>query len=162
GFVPQWVSGDGLTNPIAGQPSNYIAPVYQWGDSMTWIKGRHSFKGGVEIRYISDSGYDANNTTARVYFGANTTLPAQNITSGNAIPGIAANGTLATNLLYDLTGSIGNGSTQGVFQTNYSPGGTTPKFLPGETRFREWHQNEFSWYFKDDFKVTPNLTLNLG
>jgi len=160
GFVPQFASG--ITNPIAGQPSNYIAPVYQWSDNLTWIKGRHSFKGGVELRFISDSGYDANNTTARVYFGANTALPVTGITSGNAIPGIGANGTLATNILYDLTGSIGNGSTQGVFQTNYSPGGANPRFLPGETRYREWHQNEFSWFFKDDFKVTPNLTLNLG
>jgi hypothetical protein len=160
GFVPQFASG--ITNPIAGQPSNYIAPVYQWGDSVTWIKGRHSFKGGVEVRFISDSGYDANNTTARITFGANTTAPATNITSGNAITGIGANGTLATNLLYDLSGSISNSTTAGVFQTNYSPGGKNPAFLPGETRYREWHQNEFSWYFKDDFKVTPNLTLNLG
>ncbi len=160
GFVPQFASG--ITNPIGGQPSNYIAPVYQWSDNMTWIKGRHSFKGGFELRFISDSGYDANNTTARVYFGANTTVPVTGISTGNAIPGIGANATLATNLLYDLTGSIGNGTTQGVFQTNYSPGGTNPKFLPGETRYREWHQNEFAWFFKDDFKVTPNLTLNLG
>ncbi|HWZ32507.1 MAG TPA: TonB-dependent receptor [Bryobacteraceae bacterium] len=160
GFVPQFASG--ITNPIAGQPSNYIAPVYQWGDSLTWIKGKHSFKGGFEIRFISDSGYDANNTTARVFFGANTTAPATNITSGNAIAGIGANGTLATNILYDLTGTVGNGSTQGVFQTNYSPGGANPRFLPGETRFREWHQNEFSWFFKDDWKITPSLTLNLG
>lgn len=160
GFVPQFASG--ITNPIAGQPSNYIAPVYQWGDSLTWIKGRHSFKGGFEVRFISDSGFDANNTTARISFGSNTTVPAANITSGNAIPSIGANGTLATNILYDLTGSVSNGGTAGVFQTNYSPGGPNPYFLPGETRYREWHQNEFDWYFKDDFKVTPNLTLNLG
>jgi hypothetical protein len=159
GFVPQFGS---ITNPIAGQPSNYIAPVYQWGDSITWIKGRHSFKGGFEIRFISDSGYDANNTTPRITFGSNTTAPATGITTGNAIAGIGANGTLATTMLYDLTGTVSNASTGGVFQTNYSPGGANPKFLTGETRYREWHQNEWSWYFKDDFKVTPSLTLNLG
>jgi Carboxypeptidase regulatory-like domain len=159
GFVPQFGS---ITNPIAGQPSNYIAPVYQWGDSITWIKGKHAFKGGFEGRWISDSGYDANNTTARITFGGNTTVPVQNITTGNAIPGIGANSGLATSILYDLTGTVSNGSTAGVFQTNYSPGGANPVFLPGETRFREWHQNEFSFYFKDDWKVTKNLTLNLG
>lgn len=159
GFVPQFSS---VTNPIAGQPSNYIAPVYQWGDSMTWIKGKHSFKGGVEIRYISDSGFDANNTTARITFGSNTTAPATNISTGNAITGIGQNATLATALLYDLTGTVSNGATAGVFQTNYSPGGANPFFLPGETRFREWHQNEYSWYFKDDWKVSKSLTLNLG
>jgi hypothetical protein len=159
GFVPQFGS---ITNPIGGQPSNYIAPVYQWGDSITWIKGKHAFKGGFEGRWISDSGFDANNTTARITFGGNTTVPVQNITTGTVIPGIGANAPLATSILYDLTGTVSNGSTAGVFQTNYSPGGANPVFLPGETRFREWHQNEFSFYFKDDWKVTKNLTLNLG
>ena len=159
GFVPQLASA---TNPIGGQPSNYIVPVYQWGDSLTWIKGRHSLKGGFETRWISDSGYDANNTTARIFFGANSAAPLANISTGNAIPGIGQNATLAGNLLYDLTGTVSNATTGGVFQTNYSPGGTNPRFLPGETRYREWHQNEWSWYFKDDFKVSPSLTLNLG
>ena len=158
-FVPQLA---GATNPIGGQPSNYIVPVYQWGDSLTWIKGRHSFKGGFETRWISDSGYDANNTTARIFFGTNSAAPLANISTGNAIPGIGQNATLAGILLYDLTGTVSNATTGGVFQTNYSPGGANPRFLPGETRFREWHQNEWSWYFKDDFKVNSYLTLNLG
>ncbi len=37
-----------------------------------------------------------------------------------------------------------------------------PEFLPGLLPYHEWHQNEYSWFFKDDFKVTPSLTLNLG
>src|SRR5262249_42729423 len=27
---------------------------------------------------------------------------------------------------------------------------------------RDFHQNEFSWFFKDDWKALPNLTLNFG
>jgi hypothetical protein len=161
GFVPIFSSG--VTSPVpGGQPSNYIAPVYQWGDDLTYIHGKHSFKVGFVARWVSDSGFDANNTTARITFGGNTTVPAQNISTGNAIAGIGANATLATNILYDLTGTVSNVSTNGVFQTNYSPGGKNPVFLPGETRFREWHQNELSWFVKDDWKVTDSLTLNLG
>jgi Carboxypeptidase regulatory-like domain len=151
----------GATSPAAGQPSNYIAPVYQWGDDLTYIRGKHSFKVGFVTRWISDSGYDANNQTARVQIGAPTSAPVTNISTGaNPITGIGANATTANNLLFDLTGSVSG--TTGAFQTNYSPGGPNPYFLPGETRFREWHQNEWSWYFKDDWKVTPSLTLNLG
>jgi len=158
GGFPFIVNLAGATSPVSGQPSNYIAPVYQWGDDLTWIKGRHSFKGGFVIRFISDSGFDANNQTPRVQIGGPAAAPLTNISTGaNPIAGIGQNAGGAGNLLFDLTGSVSN-----AFQTNYSPGGPKPFFLPGETRFREWHQNEWSWYFKDDFKIRPSLTLNLG
>ena len=66
---------DGATNPVGGNPSNYIAPVYQYGDAVTWIKGKHAFKGGVEVRLISDAGYDANGVTPNVVLGANGSQP---------------------------------------------------------------------------------------
>ncbi len=151
-FVLQWAA-NGVTNPVSGDESNYIAPVYQSGDSVTWIRGRHSFKGGAEVRLISDSGYDAFSVVPRAAIGA-VLAPVQNITT---ITGIGANATSAQNVLLDLTGSTGT-----AFQVNNSPGGKNPVFIPGLQRYREWHQNEFSWYFKDDWKVTPSFTLNLG
>ncbi len=152
--VPYVLLFGSLTSPVGGQPSNYIAPVYQFGDSMTWIKGRHTFKGGVEVRLISDSGFDADNVVPRVQLGASGLQPVVGI---NTIAGIGANLGLAQGLLYDLTGTV-----TAALMVNNSPGGANPKFLPGETRFREWHQNEYSGFFKDDFKVTPSLTVNLG
>ena len=152
--VPYVLNFGTVTNPVSGQPSNYIAPVYQFGDSMTWIKGRHSFKGGVEVRLISDSGFDADNVTPRVQLGANGLQPVSGIST---IAGIGTNFALAQNLLYDLSGTV-----TAALMVNNSPGGPNAKFLAGETRFREWHQNEYSYYFKDDFKVTSSLTLNLG
>jgi len=59
-----------------------------------------------------------------------------------------------------LTGSV-NGGT-GVTQTDFATGGQNPVFLAGQTAYRNWHQNEFDWFFKDDFKVSSSLTLNLG
>src|SRR5262249_19659806 len=129
-FVGTPLTG-GIQPPVSGNESNYIAPVYQWGDSLTWIKGRHSFKGGVEVRRISDSGYDANGVTPRAQIGAGA-VPVTNI---NTVPGIGSNVTLAQNTLLELTGSLAS-----VNQTLNSPGGKNPVFLPGETRFREWHQ----------------------
>lgn len=143
-----------VTNPIGGNQSDYIAPNYQWGNTTTWIKGKHSFKGGVEIRFIGDSGYDANNVVPIVTLGANGAVPVQGIST---LTGIGNNAAAAQNLLLDLSGSV-----IAATQTNNSPGGTNPKFLPGETRYREWHQNEASFFFKDDFKIRPNITLNLG
>ena len=144
----------GVTNPVAGNASNYIAPVYQYGDAVTWIRGAHSFKTGIEVRLISDSGYDANGVVPNVVLGANGSVPVSGV-SGFA--GIGSNLTLAQNLLTDLTGSVVSAN-----MTNFSSGGANPVFTPGLTRYREWHQNEMSWYFKDDYKLKPYLTLNLG
>ena len=143
-----------------GIPGNYLDPTYQWGDDMTWIKGRHSFKGGFVLRYISLAGFDfgASNLPS-VRIGAPAT-GATNFLSGPAgvaIAGIGQNSTAAQNLLYDLTGTVASAT-----QINISPGGRNPVFLVGQQPYHEWHQNEYSWYFKDDWKVTPSLTLNLG
>ena len=49
-----------------------------------------------------------------------------------------------------------------TLQTEISPGGKNPQFLPGQEPYHSWHQNEMDWFFKDDWKITPSLTLNLG
>jgi len=141
-----------------GIPGNYLDPTYQWGDDLTWIKGRHSFKGGIVLRYISLAGFDfgASNLPS-VRIGAPATGATNFLTGSTAITGIGQNSTAAQNLLYDLAGTI-----QSATQINISPGGTNPTFLVGQQPYHEWHQNEYSWYFKDDWKVTSSLTLNLG
>ncbi len=143
----------GVTSPISGNQSDYINPNYQFGDNTTYIRGKHTFKGGFEVRMISDSGYDANNVVPIVTLGANGALPVSGFSAATFGPNLAS----AQNLLLDLSGSVAT-----AVQTNYSPGGPNPRFLPGETRFREWHQNEVSFFVKDDFKLRPNITLNLG
>jgi hypothetical protein len=141
-----------------GIPGSYLDPTYQWGDDLTWIKGRHSFKGGFVLRYISLAGFDFGTTNLPfVTVGTPATNPTTFLTGSTAIAGIGQNNTAATNLLYDLTGTLARAT-----QINISPGGANPVFLAGQQPYHEWHQNEYSGYFKDDFKVTPSLTLNLG
>jgi carboxypeptidase family protein/TonB-dependent receptor-like protein len=152
--------GTPFTGPYGnlGIPGNYLNPTYQYGDNLTWIKGKHSFKGGVQLRFISLAGFDfgASNLPIAV-LGAPPLSPINNISTGNAIPGIGQNATAAASLLEVLTGA-----TLEATQTNISPGGTNPKFLVGQQPYHDFHQNEFDWFFKDDYKVTPSLTLNLG
>jgi Carboxypeptidase regulatory-like domain/TonB dependent receptor len=136
--------------------SNRATPVYQYGDTMTWIKGRHSFKYGIEFRYISNEGDNAVNQTPLAYIGAGS-VPVQGIST---IPGIGSNATVAQNMLLDLTGSLG-GSAGAATQAYVSPGGNSP-FIPGETNFYDYIQNEYSGFFKDDFKVSPSFSLQVG
>lgn len=161
GGVPALVSPANITGPYGnfGIPGNYLNPNYQYGENLTWVRGRHTFKGGVQMRYISLSGFNfgASQTVPIVGIGAPPTSPINNISTGNAIPNIGSNAALATGLLENLTGS-----TSGAQQLNISPGGANPVFLPGQQPYHNYHQNEFDWFFKDDWKITSSLTLNLG
>lgn len=150
-----------ITGPYGnlGIPGNYLQPTYQYGDNVTWIKGKHSFKGGVQMRYISLAGFDFQGSQNPIMvFGAPPLSPITNINTGsNPIPGIGQNANGAASLLEVLTGAV-----QAIQQTSISPGGTNPRFVVGQTPYHNYHQNEFDWFFKDDYKVSPSLTLNLG
>ena len=76
----------------------------------------------------------------------------------NTLSGIGTNLAAAQNLLTDLAGDFAS-----VTEALNAPGGKTNSgFLPGLSRYSDLHTHEYSFYFKDDWKVTPNLTLNLG
>ena len=158
--VPATTPG-GITSPYgSASPGNYINPNYQYGDNLTWIKGKHSFKGGVQVRLISSAGFpfSVNQVPPLINIGAPASAPITNISTGaNPIAGIGTNATAANSLLENLTGSVANAT-----QLNISTGGKNPVFLPGLNPYRSWHQNEMDWFFKDDWKITPSLTLNLG
>jgi len=144
-----------VTDPIRADndPQGRISPVYQYSDIVSWLKGKHAFRGGVDVKFVSTNGYNAFDTTARAVLGQGG-IPVQNIAN---IAGIGVNATGATNILNELSGSLSNAR-----QAFNSPGGANPVFLPGEAKQRTWKQRELAFFFKDDYKVTPNLTLNLG
>jgi len=147
------------TNPLApaatstGTTSNRISQTYQYGDDLTWIKGKHTFKGGVVVRFINNAGYDTVGTVPTASVGAQT--GALGVTGISTLPGIGLNSTPATNMLENLTGSLSSGSAV-LNASNASA------YIPGETRYSDLLSHEYSAYFKDDWKITPSLTLNLG
>jgi hypothetical protein len=143
------------TDPVnvSNDPQGRISPLYQFADSISWLRGRHSLKGGAEVRFVSTNGFNSFDVLPRANFGAGG-VAVQNISN---ITGIALNSVTAQNLLIDLTGSLGS-----IRQAFNAPGGANPEFVAGEVKQRTWKQREVSLFFKDDFKVRPNLTLNLG
>jgi hypothetical protein len=151
-FTPGFLS---FTSPIPGNiDSELIDPVYTVGDTFSWTHGRHAFKAGFQADSMSSNSFNINNNyVPSVTFGAGSTA-VQGISN---IPGLVAqNQTLATNLLLDLTGSIAS-ITQGFGVAD----GKNPVWIPYPNR-RAWHQRDAGAFFKDDFKATANLTLNLG
>jgi hypothetical protein len=134
-------------------PQGRTSPLYQYGDTMTWLKGRHAFKGGVQTYFDSSNGYNS----FYVIPAANIGPGSASVTNISSLAGIGQNVTQAQNMLLDLSGSLA--SWQQAFN---SAGGKTPAYIPGEPNQRDWKQREYSGFFKDDWKVTQSLTVNLG
>jgi hypothetical protein len=136
------------------------SPMWTFADSLNFTKGKHTYKGGVEVRLASTEGFSSVNFRPVAVGGAGN-FPVTGIETAN-FPGLIGNNlTRMRNLLLTLSGSLS--SVQQSFRTD-SP--TATEFLdmlqvevpPGRTTV----QNEWNAFFKDDWKVTPSLTLNLG
>ncbi len=158
-FAVSFLTGT-ITNPIvipgvACCGYGYIAPLYTWADNLSWIKGHHSFKGGVEVRFVSSAPFSAFEVMPRTIIGAGG-VAVTGVTAA-AIPTLGANEGDAQSLLMNLSGSVG--SVNEAFNSAPPP---TLQFLPYNNKIRYWQQREFSVFFKDDFKVHPGFTLNLG
>ncbi|MBL8241701.1 MAG: TonB-dependent receptor, partial [Bryobacterales bacterium] len=144
-----------ISNPINidDNPVGRISPLYQFADNMTWIRGKHAFKGGADVRFSSSNGFNSTDVMPRAVL-ATGGVP---VTVLNTVPGIAQNLTGATNILNELTGTLSS-----MRQAFNSPGGTNPQWVPGEVKQRTWKRREYGFFFKDDWKVARRLTLNLG
>jgi hypothetical protein len=145
------------------------APRWSYNDSLSWTHGQHAFKLGAEWGITTAEGYTNQQVYPYAEFGAGA-VPITGI-DATAAPGIAAADlTLARNILADLSGSVNDiiqafvisGPVNPVF-LDVSKAGTTPVVPSAEKMFlRDWRQSDFSWFFKDDWKIRPSLTLNLG
>src|SRR5206468_6890619 len=144
------------------------SPLYQYADTISWTHGRHAFKGGAELRFGSSKSQQGSQAMPLVNFGAGG-VPVQGMINISGLA--AADQTNAQNLLINLSGSVAsinqsfflNSSSAPAFQqwTEMGKAKDSPDgFPPG--KIRNNHQKEMSAFFKDDWKVTRALTLNLG
>ena len=145
-------------------------PLYTYADSITWTTGTHTFKGGAEVRF-SHSRYsddvDGNNWSsyARAFGGDSPLAPTQNI-DGAHMSGLQGTATSGNNLAMRSLLSLLSGSLSQVTQLYWlGSSAQLDKFQDYRTavqRVRELNQNEMSVFFKDDWKIKRDLTLNLG
>jgi hypothetical protein len=145
-------------------------PLYTYADSVTWTKATHTFKGGIEVRFAhsqySDD-VDSNNWSsyARAFGGDSPLSPTQNIDSAH-MTGLQGTATSGNN--YAMRGllSLLSGSLSQVTELYWlGSSKNLDKFEDYRTavqRVREINQKEMSVFFKDDWKVKRDLTLNLG
>ncbi|PYS37679.1 MAG: hypothetical protein DMG14_20440, partial [Acidobacteria bacterium] len=139
------------------------SPLMQFADTLSWIKGAHSFQAGFELTH-SGSGQNNSGGIATAYahsiLGVGN-IPVPNVTTTN-FRGLNSNDvTTAQDLLANLAGTISNISEK--FWTN-SPTDADWSDYTGKTVFviRTYRQNDWAGFLKDNWKVTQHFTLNLG
>jgi hypothetical protein len=162
------LSGNAIS---AGGTSQYndVTNAITYADSLSWTKGVHALKFGGDMRRSYSRGYDAGigvTSTPRANGGdaPNATIPVAAI--GTNIPGLAGtnstgNNQRMRNLLTLLSGSLAS-VTQYVYMQNPLKLDAYEDYKTFPQRVRETHRNELSLFLKDDWKVRPTLTLNLG
>lgn len=113
-----------------GGQNNY---THQADQALTWIKGKHEFKMGWEMRRLQTLGHDLATTNGTYVFARNETAnPAATGTSGNSF----------ASFLLGLPDSASAAATP-VQDGNI-------------------HYEYYGFFFQDNWRVTPKLTLNLG
>jgi hypothetical protein len=113
-------------------PNSSVATSYQIANNFTWIRGRHVFKLGFDLRHSTSRPYSPTNASGEFSFSATQTA---NLAAGGVSGG-------------DAFGSFLLGLGSGF------------QFLPGLRSVLS--VPSYDLYVQDDFKVTSRLTLNAG
>jgi hypothetical protein len=158
-------------NTLINNASTYTgqsAPLYDYADTLSYTKGKHAFRMGVDLRVARSKGWN-------VGTGANAfVIPTASGGAGgnpsplaNALAGLpnelANNRTNASNMLYLLAGSVNTASTAyWISNLQDSKNGIWQDYTTQLRRTREQVYNEWAVFFKDDWKATSTLTFNLG
>jgi Carboxypeptidase regulatory-like domain/TonB dependent receptor len=150
--------GSEVSSPLgtssSEDPQGRLQGTYLAGEKISWLRGKHAIKAGVEFRSVVSNSFVSFNVVPRINLGIAASSGTQNI---NTISGIGANGTMAGNILATLAGSVANENQQ-----YYSPGGANPQWISGENAQHTWHNREWGTFVQDDIKLTNNFTLHAG
>jgi hypothetical protein len=155
------------------------SPRWTYADTLSWTAGRHAYKVGVSfIKATSKQEVTGSSIIGNAYpvvtLGAAPLAPNTAFDRGNATgfralnpqldPGLViANSDRMKDLLLFLSGSLGSIQQGRFINSPTQVGKSWNDPLKGELRqIRDLQQHEFNFFFKDDWKVTNRLTLNLG
>lgn len=142
-----------ITNDVMPIPRNN--PVYNVSNTLTWLKGQHTFTFGGTFRRTTM--YEAiGGAPHTVTVGLGTGDPATNVINTANIPGLRTNDIGTAQSLYALL--VGRVSTSGgtyFLDENTKQYGLNPAF-------RREQQNVGGLFAQDQWRITPQLTVNYG
>lgn len=157
---PVLASSHVLNCPRFGcQSSANLTNAWTYSDSLSWSKAKHGFKGGFELRLNHTNGWNSEIIIPHATGGAGN--PAIQNVDGVSFPGLlATNQTRMRDLISTLSGSISQ--IEQAFSINDPRATEFSDYRDIYHKTRIYEAHEWSAYFKDDWKVRRDLTLNLG
>src|SRR5262245_42493833 len=117
-------------------PASSSGPIFTWADNLTWVRGAHTVKGGVNIEYSGQNDFDQVNI--------------------QQVPGASNNQNGRFEFRPDRPGGTGVAVTDallGLFR-NYGE--------LGQKAYTPWRATTFEWYLQDSWKVSRKLTAEFG
>ncbi len=143
GIVDQIGGGDRAAEFTGdGGPFLFRSDNFNYSDAVTVVRGNHVFKGGTDIRVRQNRNIDG---------GRNGAI------KGNYQYGTTESG--FANFAYNGIGPNDTGSALANFLLGYAPGSVT-RGTPGTDALQT--AKEAAFFVQDDWKVSQDLTLNLG
>ena len=163
-----WIIFRGLNETAIQQNFAYSRgftfPVHNFVDDVSWVKGRHSFGFGANLRFIRNKRFSLENSFPSGSTNASWLDTAGLANTGNPLdPPVNGYPTVDPdfNNSFDfpamaLLGIVSEADA--VY--NYDRSGNA--FPLGTPTHRNFGADEYEIYFQDSWRIKPNLTLNLG
>lgn len=144
-----------VSNPVnTFRAQGRFTNTYNLQNNSTWIKGKHTIQFGYQSQFIRVQSYNDAAITATYNIGISAANP---INIDAALPGIrAADRTTAYNLLALHAGFLTTAN-----QT-FNVKDRTSGFLPNQANVRNFISDNHAVFFQDRYRMTRNLTVNLG
>jgi hypothetical protein len=136
GFTETNISSAEKNVGTLGVVQNYIDNIFDYGDTITWLHGKHIIKGGVQILRYQEN----------FYYGGNAGNMGEFVYNGIFTKNTTANPTLGKG--YGFADFVLDQSE------NQQVNGTAGRI--GQRQYR------MAFFGEDQWKVTRHLTLNLG
>ena len=153
--LSKYNSGGGPVNSYSGSDS----PAWEWADSFSMVRGRHTIGLGLDYRTYSltrnlDDDFYGDwsfaSTTARNNSAAGScTNPAVSVNGGNPAP-ICGTGNAVADMMLGYYSGVGG----------FVPGPLSPTTEAGNPQTHVFKY--FAPYGEDDWKATPKLTVSMG
>jgi hypothetical protein len=152
------VSVLGATAPsIQNSTTREKSPVNDFTDSVTWVRGNHSFNFGGNYKVIKVDVNNSNRYVPSVGFGLDSTDPAFGIFNATAMPGATAGQlTDARNLYAVMVGRVLSFTTTAYLNTE------TGQYIENGSSVRKAEQHTYGLFAQDAWRIKPNFTVNYG